>query len=695
MSISPRFSSYVASIICNTIISTTLICSILSPAAFPSSSDSFSASPTGHCYSPSVTLSDGAESTLTRQSCLPRCTHRRGHGSTSSGSTLPLTVSYKSISGPFGSKPKRNQASFIYFVDCWEPSDSMEHGGSDGNNDLFQESSSLFGDNTYLKTLFDQYPFLYRFQKLDMMRALLPQDQDHFQDTKKANELHHPLFRHKKLLSFKGFSSTSSSPLHHSPGNKTRNKRKRTSYHVKNTGAMPPLFSQRRRYPSPQDIKSPHQNQRCCFHYPRQEDSGPYQDSQQKGRPSLLDSFESIATTWKETRRSVLRTLNLIQTEFYCGGSQAAYDEDHTRHTHTPFRIKPHPKLESLASNLLVRSCLLIVLCMGAFWYCVTMMDQQQQHLGGSNWWADLGSETAAPSSIAMASSSLGTTTSEPTPSLGVDIGNDPLSSPPTPHETNSAQSTQSDRAVPHEDSSLSLLSAGIIAAFIRSTAAAVAEFSPLSTSSNSGSASTTPILLRSSAFLSSFQGSRDSLAENGSRLVPDEREQDSPKGRDSAMHDLNHTAKELESRKENIDRNPRQPCCDDFDRTGHDGYGVEMERGESSRTSSRRSSIMDIEQDGDSTKVTLTAPVSPKDLFFFWDMHRSSIVELFSKVEIEPTEQTSPPQAKEKACFRDISSFTNNSRCSQSVNRVKAIESQGDSNEIKLKIFPSFYKTR
>lgn len=448
MSISPRFSSYVTSIICSTVISTTLICSILSPPAYPSSSDPFSGSSTGHCYSPSA-MSDGAESTLPAQSCLPCRSHRRGHGSASSGSTLPLTVSYESISGPFRSKPKRKQESLIYFVDCWDPSDSVDNGGSDGNNDLSQEPSSLFGDNTYLKTLFDQYPFLYRIQKLDMMRTMLPQDQDP-QETKKANELHHPLFRHKKLYSFKGFSSTSSSPLQqYSPGNKTRNKRKRTPHHTKNTGTMPPLYSQRRRYPSPQDIQPPHQNQRCCYLYPLQRDSGPYRDSQQKERPSLLDSLESIATTWKVTRQSALRALRLIQTEFYHGGSQA-YDEDLTGHSHTPFRIKPHPKLESLASNLLVRSCLLIVLCMGAFWYCVTMMDQQQQHLGGSNWRVDLGSETAAPSSIA-ASSSLGTTTSGSTTSLGVDIGNDRLSSPPTPQEANSAQSTRPDPAVPHE----------------------------------------------------------------------------------------------------------------------------------------------------------------------------------------------------------------------------------------------------
>lgn len=143
-----------------------------------------------------------------------------------------------------------------------------------------------------------------------------------------------------------------------------------------------------------------------------------------------------------------------------------------------------------------------------------------------------------------------------------------------------------------------------------------MAEFSPLSTSSNSGSASTTPILVRSNAFLSSFQGSRGSLVEYGSqRLVPDEREQDSSKGRGGAAHVLDHTAKDPESRKENTDQGPQQSSHDYFDRTGQDRYGVEMERGESSRTTSRRTSIMDIEQDGDSTMVALTTQVSPTDL--------------------------------------------------------------------------------
>ncbi|KAI7827975.1 hypothetical protein BC939DRAFT_475020 [Gamsiella multidivaricata] len=51
-----------------------------------------------------------------------------------------------------------------------------------------------------------------------------------------------------------------------------------------------------------------------------------------------------------------------------------------------------------LASNLLVRLSLLVVLCLGAFYYLVTVMDQQQQQIAGgpsgtagSNWLADNG----------------------------------------------------------------------------------------------------------------------------------------------------------------------------------------------------------------------------------------------------------------------------------------------------------------
>ncbi|KAI9234236.1 MAG: hypothetical protein BYD32DRAFT_464601 [Podila humilis] len=609
MSISPRFSSYIASIICNTIISTTLICSILSPPAFPVSPDSASGSTTGHCYPRSVPLSTGGVRSTSPTPWVPCYSHHLGHRSkTYSGSTLPLMVSYESISGPFRSKPKRKQASLIYFVDCWDRNDITEKERLDGNNDS-QEPCSLFGDSTYLKNLFDQYPFLYRIQKLDMMTLL--QDQDHSQRTKNTNELHHPLFRHKKLLSFKGFTSTSSSPLQqYSSWNKTRNKRKRTHHHTKNASAMPLLYSQRRRYPPPRDIQPP--NQRCCYHYPRQEDFGPYQDS----HPNLLYSL-AISSTWRETRRSVLKTFRHIQHALYHKGARADFDEDHTRHS--PFRIKPHPKLESLASNLLVRSCLLIVLCMGAFWYCVTMMDQQQQQLGGPNWWADLGSEMSAQSSVTMASS-LGAT-SGPTSLINISTGR--LSSP-TPQETISAQGTWPEPIVLPEDSRLSFLGVGIITAFIRSTAAAMAEYSPLSASSNSGSASTTPILVRPNAFLSSFQGSRGSMVENGSqRYTHDEREQ-APKERD----------------------------------------------GESSRTSSRRSSIVEIEQDHGLTTPTLATP-SPTDLslypfqthFYNMDALASVLFMLMSGIHAVRGQPVTPSDRSLQICSRRCNSSPRNGR--------------------------------
>ncbi|KAF9383168.1 hypothetical protein CPB97_006680 [Podila verticillata] len=671
MSISPRFSTYVASIICNTIISTTLICSILSPPAFPVSPDSSSGSTTGNCYPPSVSLStDGVRSTSPTP-CVPCHSHRLGHGSkTSSGSTLPLMVSYESISGPFRSKPKRKQASLIYFVDCWVRNDIMEKEGLDGNNDS-QEPSSPLGDNTYLKSLFDQYPFLYRIQKLDMITLL--QDQDHSQRTKNTNELHHPLFRHKKLLSFKGFASTSSSPLQqYSPGNKTRNKRKRTHHHTKNTSAMPPLYSQRRRYPPPRDIQPP--TQRCCYHYPRQKDSGPYQDSQ----PNLLHS-RVMSNTWRETRQSVLKTFRHIQYVLCHEGARADFDEDHTRHS--PFRIKPHPKLESLASNLLVRSCLLIVLCMGAFWYCVTMMDQQQ--LGGSNWWADLGSETSAPSSITMASSSLGATNGST--SLG-DTSTGRLSSP-TPQETISAQGTRSEPIVQNEDSSLSFLGAGIITAFIRSTAAAMAEYSPLSASSNSGSASTTPILVRSNAFLSSFQGSRGSMVENGSQCLTHDEHEQAPKGRDG-QHRMDPKLKDPEIRKENTDQSPMRPSrC--FDRCGQHEYGcgVEMEIGESSRTSSRRSSIMKIEQDNSPTRPTL-ATSSPTDIslcpfqthFYNMDALASVLYMLMSGIHAVRGQPGTPSDRPLQICSRRCNSTPRNGR---RLHRVRRRPGSGSSRSL------------
>lgn len=104
-------------------------------------------------------------------------------------------------------------------------------------------------------------------------------------------------------------------------------------------------------------------------------------------------------------------------------------------------------------------------------------------------------------------------------------------------------------------------------------------------------------------------------MVENGSqRLTPGECEQ-ALKRRDG-QHRMDPKLKDPEGRKENTDQSPMRPCrC--FDRCGQNGYGcgVKMERGESSRTSSRRPSIMEIEQDPYGPTTPTLATPSPTDL--------------------------------------------------------------------------------
>ncbi|KAK3827043.1 MAG: hypothetical protein J3R72DRAFT_479211, partial [Linnemannia gamsii] len=87
---------------------------------------------------------------------------------------------------------------------------------------------------------------------------------------------------------------------------------------------------------------------------------------------------------------------------------------------HGPQRIQPHPLLEMAASNMLVRLGLLAVLCLGAFYYCVTTMEQQQRQIAGadgdagSNWLAD-----PVPSSTTAANASNDNLTTATTSATG------------------------------------------------------------------------------------------------------------------------------------------------------------------------------------------------------------------------------------------------------------------------------------
>ncbi|KAG0296959.1 hypothetical protein BGZ97_004381 [Linnemannia gamsii] len=88
------------------------------------------------------------------------------------------------------------------------------------------------------------------------------------------------------------------------------------------------------------------------------------------------------------------------------------YNPYGSNNVHGPQRIPPHPLLEMAASNILIRLGLLVVLCLGAFYYCVTTMEQQQRQItgtdggAGSNWLAD----PIPASSAAAATNSISTT---------------------------------------------------------------------------------------------------------------------------------------------------------------------------------------------------------------------------------------------------------------------------------------------
>lgn len=98
------------------------------------------------------------------------------------------------------------------------------------------------------------------------------------------------------------------------------------------------------------------------------------------------------------------------------------YTHRGSNNVHGPQRIPPHPLLEMAASNIMIRLGLLVVLCLGAFYYCVTTMEQQQRQIAGaeggagSNWLAD---PVPATSTNATNSNSTTASTTASTTGLG------------------------------------------------------------------------------------------------------------------------------------------------------------------------------------------------------------------------------------------------------------------------------------
>ncbi|KAI8602491.1 hypothetical protein EDD21DRAFT_352708 [Dissophora ornata] len=155
--------------------------------------------------------------------------------------------------------------------------------------------------------------------------------------------------------------------------------------------------------------------------------NGKFQQQRKNSSTFLLTSFfTSFPATLSELLNahycvmlSLLNHLVFLFCNTNGGYTPNPYDLlSSSGNTHTPQRLAPHPLIAMLASNLLIRLSLLIVLCVGAFYYCVTVMDQQQQQIAGgamlgrgstgSNWWGEngVGSRSRTASTTASVSGS-------------------------------------------------------------------------------------------------------------------------------------------------------------------------------------------------------------------------------------------------------------------------------------------------
>ncbi|KAG9066412.1 alpha 1,2-mannosyltransferase 2.4.1 [Linnemannia hyalina] len=130
-------------------------------------------------------------------------------------------------------------------------------------------------------------------------------------------------------------------------------------------------------------------------------------------RPAILVDYLSDPPRLAKSSKGAMDTLLFFLLDLPNGLSSLHQDLASALFVHGPQRIPPHPLLEMAASNILIRLGLLVVLCLGAFYYCVTTMEQQQRQIAGadggtgSNWLAD-----PAPATSITATNSTSTTAS-------------------------------------------------------------------------------------------------------------------------------------------------------------------------------------------------------------------------------------------------------------------------------------------
>ncbi|KAF9201682.1 alpha 1,2-mannosyltransferase 2.4.1 [Haplosporangium sp. Z 27] len=107
------------------------------------------------------------------------------------------------------------------------------------------------------------------------------------------------------------------------------------------------------------------------------------------------------------------------------------FDTLDSMHTHSPQQLVPHPILFKLSSNLLVRLGLLVVLCVGALYYFILVLEQQ-------NYWQRqlIASSSGARASSLETGSRQATTSTTTTTTTSATVNNAPVTSAATPSTT-------------------------------------------------------------------------------------------------------------------------------------------------------------------------------------------------------------------------------------------------------------------
>ncbi|CAO3570002.1 unnamed protein product [Mortierella alpina] len=505
MDFSYRVSSYLASIIYNAVILTALICSIISNPCFLGTSSIFISSSTAY-------------NQAHPKSTLPTLTH---HPEPSAASPNSLTDVFSFLARFFREDDQRHAQGFgaVYKFD-----DSHDYGSEKAARDRYhREMSYLFRNrirrhknnrNEHTQVVFEQYPCL---------NTVTP---THKQHDSTMNQ--HLLDTRREAAGARPGARALDSAVHRShPHQHRKDKDRRQVLHRspgRHANVMPPRYGYDRRC----DHSDPHRSRSKSRSSNRHRNNNSKSDRTLAS--SILDTLPALPGLIIATLYACFEDMEKLVAFFYNGGALALL-MDRNQDTHMPYRIPPHPLLVLVASNLLVRLALLLVLCLGAFYYCVTMMEQQQRQIAGvsggvgSNWLADTTVESRNATSTAS---------SLPSPDTAAREHNVPA------EQSGQYVSLRANGGSGSEDTAtasapVSLISsepqslpAGILSALLRSTAAALT----LTCGSDllSCSASTTPALPHPAVFLAQSNSQGQESCEKRKVLTLKEDGTDHPK---------------------------------------------------------------------------------------------------------------------------------------------------------------------